>query len=138
MKWVGHIGCCALLALAVSTPVDPAVADGGDEVAIAEVRFVDAVPSGPSVSERLEEIRRRIQQELAYPRLARLHRVEGKALVRFAIGRDGVAHDVAVSTSSGVPSLDRAAVRAVEAAAPLPWVYGRLEVPVGFALEEKR
>jgi protein TonB len=116
-----------LLALAGPAPADEVIAVGED-----------AVPVGPSVDERLAEIRRRIQAALVYPPLARLQRVEGTALVRFEIGRDGAAREVRVFRTSGKPSLDRAATRAVAAAAPLPWVYGRLEVPVRFALEERR
>ncbi len=54
------------------------------------------------------------------------------------IEHDGTARDVVVHRSSGKPSLDRAATRAVAAAVPLPWVYGRLEVPVRFELSERR
>jgi TonB family protein len=106
---------------------------GADEVAAAEspqVRFVDAVPQGPSVAARLAEIQRRIEEALVYPPLARMQRIEGEALVHFAIEHDGTPKDVVVHRSSGKPSLDRAATLAVEAAVPLPWVYGRLEVPV--------
>jgi protein TonB len=73
-----------------------------------------------------------------YPPLARSERLEGEALVRFDIDAEGTPRDVVLHRSSGRPSLDRAATRAVAAAAPLPWVYGRLEVPVRFALEARR
>jgi len=127
-----------LLALAFASASAPAAAE---EVAVSEtveVRFFDAVPSGPSVAERLEEIRRRIQAALVYPPLARLQRVEGEALLHFEVDRDGAPRELRVFRTSGKPSLDRAALRAVVAAAPLPWVYGRLEVPVRFELEERR
>ena len=67
-----------------------------------------------------------------------MQRIEGEALVRFAIEHDGSARDVVVHRSSGKPSLDRAATLAVDAAVPLPWVYGRLEVPVRFELSARR
>ena len=127
-----------LVALALAGISAPAAAEEVAAVESAAVRFVDAVPLGPSVVERLAEIRRRIQAALVYPPLARLQHVEGTALVRFEIGRDGAAREVGVFRTSGKPSLDRAATRAVAAAEPLPWVYGRLEVPVRFALEERR
>jgi protein TonB len=114
---------------------------GTDEVAAVDhvgARFVDAMPQGPSVAARLAQIRRRIQAALVYPPLARMQRVEGEVLVRFAIEHDGTPRDVAVHRSSGKPSLDRAAVLAVAAAVPLPWVYGKLEVPVRFELSERR
>ena len=134
MRWAARLALAPLMLL----PAGPVAADEFGDVAIAEVRLVDAVPAGPSVSERLTEIRRRIQAVLVYPRLARREGVEGEALVRFEVGRDGAAQGVRVFATSGKPSLDRAAVRAVNSAAPLPWVYGRLEVPVRFALEGTR
>lgn len=110
-----------------------------EQVAAAEVqaRFVDAVPRGPSALERLAEIRRRIQAAVVYPPLARHHRLEGQALVRFEIQRDGTPREIEIHASSGAPALDRAASKAVRRAAPLPWVYGRLEVPVRFAFDER-
>ena len=138
MNCASLLGLGLALAVGVAGVVAPAAADEIAALATVEVRFVDAVPLGPSVAERLAEIRRRIQAALVYPPLARLHRVDGEALVHFEIGRDGAAREVRVFGSSGKPSLDRAALRAVAAAAPLPWVYGRLEVPVRFELEEPR
>ena len=101
-------------------------------------RFVDGTPETPSAAARLRTIRKRIQAALVYPPLARSDALEGSARVRFDIGRDGIPRDVVLSHSSGRPSLDRAALRAVDDAAPLPWVYGRLEVPVRFALEPRQ
>ncbi len=103
----------------------------------AEVRFVDAAPRGPTVAERLAEIRRRIQAALIYPPLARHQRQEGETLVRFEIEPDGTPSTVRVHHSSDLPTLDRAALAAVRAAAPLPWLHGQLEVPVRFALEAR-
>jgi len=42
------------------------------------------------------------------------------ATVSFVIARDGTARDVKIVTSSGVPSLDRSAMRAVIEASPFP------------------
>jgi len=44
---------------------------------------IDAFPRGPSVEERLAEIRRRIQDAVEYPPLARRRRLEGVARVAF-------------------------------------------------------
>ena len=98
----------------------------------------DAVPQVPRVEERLLAIRERIQAAVVYPPLARLRRLEGVAHVRFAIAADGRPRELALAGSSGHGILDRAALDAVEAAAPLPWVYGRLEVPVHFELSRRR
>ena len=115
-----------------------AAAQDPPPVSAAPVHFVDATPVGPSLSKRLGVIRQRIQDAIEYPALARMQRVMGETLVRFDIDNQGTPQAVAVHRSSGAPSLDRAAQRAVTSAAPLPWVYGRLEVPVRFALEERR
>ena len=111
-----------------------------DDVAVGRaevVRFVDAMPSSPSVAERLIEIRRRIGQALVYPPLARRNRIEGEAVVHFEISHDGSAREVQLFRTSGKPSLDRAAARAVMDAEPLPWVYGKLEIPVRFELKAR-
>ena len=98
----------------------------------------DAMPQGPSVADRLAIIREKIQNALEYPPLARLHDSDGDALVRFEIDRSGSAENVRVIRSSGNDRLDTSAVRAVETASPLPWVYGPLEVPVHFELTAPR
>jgi TonB family protein len=124
----------AVVVLAVVSFIDPASAEERAAGKAAEVRFVDAVPRGPTVAERLDEIRRRIQAALVYPPLARRQHLEGEALVRFEITHSGEVLDVSLQRTSGKPLLDRAATRAVVAAAPLPWVWGQLEVPVHFEL----
>ena len=127
-----------LLTLTLAAVAASAAAEEGAAAGVAAVRVVDATPRGPSVVERLREIRRRIQRALVYPPLARSQELEGETLVRFEISHGGGAREVRVHRSSGMPTLDRAAVRAVEAAAPLPWVYGVLEVPVTFELDARR
>ena len=99
------------------------------------MRFEDALPAGPGVEERLEEIRRLLQAALYYPPIARQIGLEGVAWVRFEIDRAGAAFDVDVARSSGHEILDRAARRTVDRAGRLPWVYGRIEVPIRFSLE---
>ena len=43
-----------------------------------------------------------------------------RVYVTFEIGRDGTVSSVGVQQSSGIPSLDRSALRAVQASSPLP------------------
>jgi TonB family protein len=95
------------------------------------------MPGGVPYEVRVAEIRRRIQEALVYPPLARLRQVEGESTVAFEIAASGNAAGVEVVRSSGSSLLDRAAARAVHDAAPLPPVMGRLRVPVRFALEER-
>jgi TonB family protein len=104
----------------------------------ASVLGVDGVPAGPSVAERLEEIRARLQAALVYPPLARKRGLEGVSLIQFAIGPDGRARDVRTSASSGYPVLDEAAERSAVDAGQLPRLLGRLEVPIRFSLEAER
>jgi TonB family protein len=96
------------------------------------------MPRGPSVADRLAIIREKIQNALEYPPLARLLESDGDALVRFEINPSGIAQNIRVVQSSGHDRLDTSAVRAVETASPLPWVYGPLEVPVHFELTAPR
>jgi TonB family protein len=112
----------------------PVGAAGAEGPVSDRAHFVDALPHGPTVDERLEEIRRRLQAALYYPPIARQLGLEGVAWVRFEIDREGTAHDVAVARSSGQPVLDRAARATVDRAGRLPWVYGRIEVPIRFSL----
>ena len=114
----------------------PAAADSAEVAAV--IPSVDARPPKPSVADRLAIIRERIQDALEYPPLARLRDSGGDALVRFEIDHEGVAREIRVVRSSGYPLLDASAIRAVENARPLPWVYGPLEVPVRFELAESR
>lgn len=126
---VARVGLAALLLVAapgVQSRAQPDVA----------ARFEDRAPVGPSVAERLGEIRRRVQAALVYPELARARGVRGEARVAFEIGADGLPQNVTLAETSGSPSLDRAAERALRAAGALPYVAGRVTVPVRFALVE--
>jgi protein TonB len=117
--------------------IAPATSVDSAEVAAVNLSD-DAMPRGPSVADRLAIIREKIQNALEYPPLARLHDSDGDALVRFEIARSGSAENIRVVRSSGSDRLDTSAIRAVETASPLPWVYGPLEVPVHFELTASR
>jgi TonB family protein len=124
-------GLCVACAFALGF-AGVATADSTEVAAV--IVSDDALPQGPSVADRLAIIREKIQNALEYPPLARIHASDGEALVRFEIDRSGVARAVRVVRSSGHERLDTSAIRAVESASPLPWVYGPLEVPVHFEL----
>lgn len=125
-------GAVALLAVLLTPGPGPAeTARAGD----AEGVLVDAIPRGPSVAERLEVIRRRLQAALVYPPLARRRGIEGTTTIEFEIGPAGRAAEVRTTASSGSSLLDRAAERCAVDAGELPRVLGRLEVPIRFALE---
>ena len=90
----------AELASADSTEVVGFASADSTEVA-AVILSDDAMPQGPSVTNRLSMIREKIQSALEYPPLARLHDSDGDALVRFEIDRSGSAQNVRVVRSSG-------------------------------------
>ena len=104
----------------------------------AAVLGVDGMPAPPSVEERLAEIRRRLQEALVYPPIARKRGIEGVTRIQFSIGSDGHAQEIETADSSGDPLLDRAAERSAVDAGELPRVLGRLSVPIRFELEDLR
>ncbi len=114
--------------LASAQPGDPPAVAAPPPVAI------DASAQGQNLAARLAEIRQRVQAALVYPPIARRRAVTGEAIVSFAIDAQQRAQAVRIERSSGYPTLDRAAEQAAHAAAPLPWVYGRVEVPVRFEI----
>jgi TonB family protein len=64
--------------------------------------------------------------------------VQVKPVVHFQIQRDGTLTDARIVTSSGLPFVDRAALRAVEASSPLPPLpagYGGSHLGVQLAFE---
>lgn len=121
----------AVLAIAASAAADEPLPPVG-----AVPHIEDLAPLGPTVQARLDEIRRRVQGVAAYPPIARARGQSGEARVEFQLADDGSPRGVHTVQSSGSTALDRAAERAVTEAAPLPWVYGRITVPVRFALHD--
>ncbi len=91
---------------------------------------------GRTLDDRLTEIQRRIQAALVYPAIARRRGLAGETRVAFELSADGRAHGVETVETSGSPTLDRAAEAAVASARDLPFVHGRLVVPVRFDLRD--
>lgn len=104
----------------------------------AAVLGVDGLPAGRSAKDRLDEIRRKLQQAVIYPPIARKRGVEGVTRIRFSIGPDGHAEKIETAASSGDPLLDQAAERSAVDAGELPRILGRLSVPIRFELERVR
>jgi TonB family protein len=126
------------LALALLPALASAQPSGTPAVDAAPPVAIDAWARGASLEERLDEIRRRVQQALAYPPLAQRRAISGETIVSFQIDTQQRAEAIRTERSSGFPALDRAAEQAARDAAPLPWVYGRVEVPVRFELASSR
>lgn len=115
-------------------------AEAGEELAAVSARpplIEDAVPSSPSVAARLAEIQRRVQRAARYPAIARSRGIEGESVVAFEVDPSGRPASIAIEETSGSGALDRAAQLAVTGAGSLPWVYGRVQVPVIFELKEE-
>ena len=112
----------------------------GDDLAAVSAKppiVEDAVPAGPTVEQRLAEIQRRVQHAAIYPAIARARGVEGASLVAFEIDAVGRPTGIETAETSGSGALDHAARAAVAGAGPLPWVYGRVTVPVQFKLVQE-
>jgi TonB family protein len=125
----------ALAALLAFAGADPTRADPPPPVA-ARPPLEDAVVPGPTLDARLAEIQRRIQAALVYPPIARKRGLGGETHVAFTLTAEGRAHGVETVETSGSPTLDRAAEDAVAGARDLPFVHGRLVVPVRFDLRD--
>jgi len=125
------IGCFAAVGLAFIAAAEELAA-----VSAKPPPIEDAIPGAPTVAARLTEIQRRVQDAARYPAIAMSRSVEGETLVGFEIEHDGRAIDIETDASSGSGALDRAALLAVEDAGALPWVYGRVVVPVRFELTD--
>jgi TonB family protein len=123
-----------LLAGALATAWMPCDAEPRGRVDSPPPLLQDALPPGPTLAERLEEIRSRVQQAVVYPPEARSRGITGVTRIRFEIAEDGRAERIRTVATSGSALLDAAAERGAADAGELPRVYGRVEVPIRFEL----
>jgi len=123
-----------LLALLLGGP-GAARAQDPPKVSAGVPTFVDALPTLPPVQERIREITQRIQEAVVYPPRARERGITGVSRIQLRVGHDGRAADVQLLESSGSTLLDRAATQGARDARQLPFVYGRLLVPIRFELK---
>lgn len=66
------------------------------------------------------ELRRRILEAARYPAAARRRGVEGQATLRFSVSENGRLVESSIARSAGSHLLDRAALEAIDRAAPFP------------------
>ncbi|MGE0723930.1 MAG: energy transducer TonB [Alphaproteobacteria bacterium] len=104
--------------------------------------LVSAPPSTPAMppSAYLARLLAWIGRHKEYPRLAREAGIEGEVLVRFQIDRVGAVVQRSIERSSGHGVLDRAVLRMIERASPVPAPpddLARLDftVPIRFGLD---
>jgi len=134
---IGILTLGAVLALgATAIGAEPLPAPSVD--APPPLLWEDALPSGPSLAQRLEEIRRRVQEAVVYPQRARGKGITGVTRIRFEIAENGRASKIRTAETSGNTLLDRAAEQGAVDAGQLPRVYGRVEVPIRFELRRRR
>ncbi|MEO6953503.1 MAG: TonB family protein [Polyangia bacterium] len=81
----------------------------------------------------LAQVLARVRSARRYPEAARRRELEGVVHVRFTIGGDG--RPLGIATADGDALLQRAAVEAVERAAPLPLVDGPIDVDLDYRLD---
>lgn len=84
-------------------------------------------------SSYLEMVRLKIERHKVYPDMARIRQIEGRVTIRFVITPEGGIRAVEIARTSRQKVLDKAALRAVKAAAPFPKPPGRLfegEIPL--------
>jgi len=102
---------------------------------------VDQTGGFGSRMDYLDMVRLKIESYKQYPPFSRQRNLEGLVTVEFLIGLDGFMSGLSVIRSSGFPSLDDAAILAVNNAAPFsapPEKYFkqqvRVKVPIAFEL----
>ena len=76
------------------------------------------------------KVRQRISEAKYYPRLARRRGMEGQPIIQFTIDKQGRVTQVKLDESSGYNLLDKAALEAVNRAAPYPPIPDNLKMDV--------
>jgi len=103
----------------ISMPDIPAIP--GLKIANWSPEEIGKAPGDDDTSLRyLEMVRLKIERYKEYPGTARARQIEGSVTVRFVITLEGGVRAVEIAKSSRHNILDKAALRAVKAAAPFP------------------
>jgi len=80
----------------------------------------ELIDSGDAEANYLEMVRLKIERHKKYPETARAKQIEGFVTVRFVITPQGDVLNIEIVKSSRQKSLDKAALKAIHAAAPFP------------------
>ena len=113
----------------------PLYSKGGPDDAVMETTGGGSAGRGTTVDPSLVGIiLARIESAKVYPKAAVRRRLEGTATVKFRIAPDGTVEEIHIVESSGFSILDRASVKTVKRAAPLPYIDSWLKVAVSFRL----
>jgi TonB family protein len=113
-----------------AAPPRPAAAGGRAGLIIARG---GTSPAG--AADVLDRIRRLIDSEKSYPRIARKNGWEGRVLVEISLAAGGALEDVQIVDPSGYGVLDAATLKAVRRAGPFPPHEGKVRVPVTYRID---
>ena len=80
----------------------------------------ELIDSGDAEANYLEMVRLKIERHKKYPETAKARQIEGFVSVRFVITPQGEVLNIEIIKSSRQKSLDKAALKAIHAAAPFP------------------
>ena len=80
-------------------------------------------------------IRDSIEKARIYPPLARKKGIQGKVILEFSIRPDGEIDEIRIVKGSGFEILDSMSIETIKRSAPLPYVSGRIEIPMIYRLE---
>jgi len=102
------------------------------------------VGTGSLLQGYLREVRRLLERQKEYPKMAQRLNMQGVAVLQFTIGADGTIQSTRLARSSGHGILDTAAqetVKRVGRFPPLPAALGRerlsIEIPLAFRLTQE-
>ena len=114
-----------------------AAAEAAPAPASAGESGVATLVAGETNDPFLALVRRRVEGNVAYPRMARMMRIEGRSVVQFVVASDGALTDLRIYATSGDALLDNAALSAIRRAQPewgAPGRVVRLRFPIEFRL----
>jgi protein TonB len=80
----------------------------------------NAAPAADAPPAYGKAVMEQVSNKVEYPRMAKMRHQEGAVVLQIALEANGKPSSTTVEKSSGIQSLDDAAVAAVSAAAPFP------------------
>lgn len=122
----------------VTGPAVPMAGPAADSVAETVAITANSAPA-VDLSASIDAFLRRLEERKEYPYMARKRGQEGTVTVRIRIAVDGMLAEANVENSSGIRSLDDAAVQLVRRSCPFHHGTGqelRLVVPIKYGLKE--
>ena len=85
-------------------------------------------PSNTHYKSYLIRIKKKIERYWGYPKSAAARRIEGTAMIKFAVASSGVLDSILITNSSGSAILDQGTIAAIQSAAPFEPLPPRLRL----------